>query len=640
MKSTKNDCGRGRDGPTNKTVVLDSEDSDSSMSSVVVASPASVASKRRLEAFSPSSEEEGEKVARVTRGNASSRASLARGKSKKDVNRSRREHLRLKAEKELMEETVALSRSSSHISLEEKGCLRLGLGSDAALPVVDLLKEVRKNVTYVQMVGSKSSNLKGEFAGGLKKASAAILDAVCVLGSRTASEETKVLQTANSRLQEEVAALRRDVESLKKALEEARRLPVPPPPPAPPAPLNIEELSRTIMAQVGTMINARLEVMAMRLPPEPRIRPSLAADSPANDAATIPSDTGSQRRSKRTPTMAARRVPDAEQVDPAPSTSAGGNTEGWNIVARKRSSKERNRAQPVSRPPRRQAQKNPASKRALRPERSAAVTLTLQPAAVERQVTYADMIKSAKQKVDLVALGITRLRFRTSATGARVLEIPGAASGAKADSLAEKLREKLESNLVKVSRPIKSAELRLLGLDESVDNADVVAAVAREGECPADSVTCGTVKRGADACRGTAWVRCPASAARKLVSKGHLQVGWVSARVVHLLKRPLRCYRCKELGHTRALCASQVDRSEECHRCGNTGHLANSCTSKPRCTVCEAAGKPSGHRCGSNACTRITPKKKMKLARSGQPANDSPSGAEVQTETGGNMDTN
>lgn len=79
-------------------------------------------------------------------------------------------------------------------------------------------------------------------------------------------------------------------------------------------------------------------------------------------------------------------------------------------------------------------------------------------------------------------------------------------------------------------------------------------------------------------------------------------MGWVSAQVALLEPRPLRCFRCREAGHTGACCTSGVDRSRECFRCGKEGHKAAVCSADPRCSLCAAAGKPAEHITGSQWC--------------------------------------
>jgi hypothetical protein len=73
---------------------------------------------------------------------------------------------------------------------------------------------------------------------------------------------------------------------------------------------------------------------------------------------------------------------------------------------------------------------------------------------------------------------------------------------------------------------------------------------------------------------GTTWVRCPVAGARKLARDGKVALGWSTARVTAIPKRPLQCFKCLELGHVRVTCTFNVDRGHPCYRCGGSGHRA------------------------------------------------------------------
>ncbi|KOB70943.1 putative 50 kDa protein in type I retrotransposable element R1DM [Operophtera brumata] len=115
----------------------------------------------------------------------------------------------------------------------------------------------------------------------------------------------------------------------------------------------------------------------------------------------------------------------------------------------------------------------------LRAPTSSAIVLTIQSKGAEGGLTYVKALTEARHKVDLASLGITSaLGFRQAVTGARMLEVPGEDSGPKADALAEKLRELFDEDILRVTRPVKCAELRVAGLDDSVTETDVVEAIA------------------------------------------------------------------------------------------------------------------------------------------------------------------
>ncbi|XP_059058139.1 uncharacterized protein LOC131851634 [Achroia grisella] len=186
----------------------------------------------------------------------------------------------------------------------------------------------------------------------------------------------------------------------------------------------------------------------------------------------------------------------------------------------------------------------------LRPPSSAAVIITMDPQAEKEGASYANILREAKSKIDLGPLGIDALRLRVAVTGGRILEIPGVDSGEKADALAAKLRELVPEEVARVSRPTKQAEMRLMGLDDSVGVEEIAAAIASAGDCQVQDVKVGDVRRnptGAGAC----WVRAPIRAVKAITTAAKLKVGWVVVRAELLRQRQLRCFRCLEVGHAR-----------------------------------------------------------------------------------------
>ncbi|CAH2055625.1 unnamed protein product, partial [Iphiclides podalirius] len=199
-------------------------------------------------------------------------------------------------------------------------------------------------------------------------------------------------------------------------------------------------------------------------------------------------------------------------------------------------------------------------------------------------------------------------RIRQAATGARVLELPAGVTSEAADSFAAKLREVLAGE-ARIARPVKCADLRLTGLDDSVTRDEVLAAIVAAAACPLDHVKAGEIREGR---RGTGciWVQCPVAAAKVLVSARSMRIGWSYVHVESLEPRPMKCFRCLEIGHTRLQCTSEVDRSDICYRCSAPGHKAAACLAKPHCAV---AGRPAEHSVGAKGCS--PPKKGKKAGR-------------------------
>lgn len=185
----------------------------------------------------------------------------------------------------------------------------------------------------------------------------------------------------------------------------------------------------------------------------------------------------------------------------------------------------------------------------------------------------------------------------------------------KADKLALRLREVLGDERAKINRPIKKADLRIAGLNESVTSSELVTAMATFGGCAIEDCKVGEIRRGPTGL-GTVWASCPATAAKKMVDARRIRVGWVMARIEALSPRPFQCFRCLEPGHTRARCSAPFDRGDKCYRCGQPGHTARGCAESPKCPLCSDIGRPSGHRLGSVACA---PSQKRKGALKNYP---------------------
>nr|XP_012217284.1 PREDICTED: DNA-binding protein HEXBP-like [Linepithema humile] len=143
-------------------------------------------------------------------------------------------------------------------------------------------------------------------------------------------------------------------------------------------------------------------------------------------------------------------------------------------------------------------------------------------------------------------------------------------------------------------------ELRVSGMDPSVTTDEIGRAVIEQGDCSPTEVKVGEIRRVGNS--GTAWVRCPLRAAKKLAQVGHIKTAWFPIKVELLEARPLQCFKCLERGHVRAKCPNNVDRSDTCYRCGTAGHLAKDCTAQANCAVCKAAGRQASHRLGGPAC--------------------------------------
>ncbi|XP_045539740.1 axoneme-associated protein mst101(2)-like [Papilio machaon] len=608
--------------------------------------------------------------------------------AKRELAEATRRQLELEAEKDVAELTMGLRSTRAGVRLSETSASEID--DEDELGSVELGGQIELGAAAVAAVCDKSSNLKGTSKKALKEAVAQIRAASKRLMTRNINEETRLLRAANTRLQAEMAALKKEVAELKACMSQAGATPKPATVTCSQSPE--EELENRILSRLSDRLNARIDGLEPRLNPEPRLRPALAHDRREAEARPPPAS-----RPRHTPAETQAELPDERRPDPvqsgwikvgakgkkkaptsssapavASSSSAAAQSAhpGQKAKTKKKAAKKKGKAKkpetgrPLPPAPasmketmasvvkrglrekaptttrsapttKKKGQEKVRSSPKLRAPKTSAVVVTLHPTAVEKGVTYAKALAEAKQKVNLKDLEIESVRFKRAATGASIIEIPGATSAPKADLLAERLREVFgNGGDITVSRPTKMSEMIVAGLDDSVTKEEVTAAVAAKGGCAANCIKVGTLRQERSGLFAV-WVSCPVEAAKRVV-EGKLLVGWVSARVKLLERRELRCFKCLHSGHVKARCTAEVDRGLQCYRCGQLGHRAAECHAAPHCTLCAEAGKAANHLLGSKLCS--APKKRMfrrvfvASSASVQQAQPPPSG-EVEMET-------
>ncbi|KAL4713969.1 hypothetical protein ACJJTC_005600 [Scirpophaga incertulas] len=166
--------------------------------------------------------------------------------------------------------------------------------------------------------------------------------------------------------------------------------------------------------------------------------------------------------------------------------------------------------------------------------------------------SFAEVLGKVKSQCNLGDLGIeSGVKFRTTMSGGRLLQLPNSVGEEKVEQLAQKLLPEE----MKVTRPVITADFLVRGLDESDSKKEVRVAIATKSGCHPDNIKVGEIRTG-----------------------------------------------CLEQGHTRAFCTASTDRSALCYRCGQPGHVASACFERSHCVVCADVNRPANHVMGGNKC--------------------------------------
>lgn len=101
-------------------------------------------------------------------------------------------------------------------------------------------------------------------------------------------------------------------------------------------------------------------------------------------------------------------------------------------------------------------------------------------------------MQEARSKIKLEELGIFHLRPRIAATGAVIIEVLGEVS---LEKLAERLRSVISDSKARITRPVKKAEIRIMGLDEFVSKEELAVAIGNIGGYHPGDCKIGDIRR-------------------------------------------------------------------------------------------------------------------------------------------------
>lgn len=175
-----------------------------------------------------------------------------------------------------------------------------------------------------------------------------------------------------------------------------------------------------------------------------------------------------------------------------------------------------------------------------RTPRTSAVTITLTDNSSQ---FYAEVLAAARDSVSLAEVGINTMRMRKTITGGVILEIPEDQEREKAAALAARLTRNLDPNKVRVATPFRAAEARVSMIDISATKEEIQNTLAKEGGCKPEDVRLGEIRPARNGL-GSVWIRGPAGAVRKLAQAGKVAIGWSTAKIKAIGRRPL-LHSCK-----------------------------------------------------------------------------------------------
>lgn len=210
------------------------------------------------------------------------------------------------------------------------------------------------------------------------------------------------------------------------------------------------------------------------------------------------------------------------------------------------------------------------------------------------QESYADLLKSVKDNIDLGKVGVCVKTIKKSIGGDLVLEVSGDRQNAGA--LKEAISRKLEKEVRLVNNLVT---VHVLDIDATTTKAQVEEALRKSTGCDnSQSVVVTSLRPTRD---GNQIATCQTNGrdAALLVRTGRIKIGWVNCRIRERVVVP-RCYKCLEFGHVKKDCKGP-DRSDRCINCNQPGHRAKEYSGAHYCPGCDT----NDHRADTNKCPKF-----------------------------------
>ena len=200
--------------------------------------------------------------------------------------------------------------------------------------------------------------------------------------------------------------------------------------------------------------------------------------------------------------------------------------------------------------------------------------------------TYADVLKSLRQKVNEKDLGVDIRGVKETKAGLR-LQLKEKKHGGS-EKLASFITQQMNMAARAPTIPL-NATVSLYGLDPTNTVEEVREAISKLLKVTGtQSIRVGEI-REREGVRSTL-IRLTKLDAQKICKAKRIKVGWAACTLREWIRLPV-CYKCQDTGHLAVNCTETETKEKRCYKCGSLEHLSKNCTEeKPKCYKCLAGG--------------------------------------------------
>lgn len=209
--------------------------------------------------------------------------------------------------------------------------------------------------------------------------------------------------------------------------------------------------------------------------------------------------------------------------------------------------------------------------------------------------SYADLLKTLKEKVNPSEIGVDIKDIRKTRTGDVLLTVRN--GSASAENLTKEIEKKVPG--AKTYLKTRKKVIHLKGLEEVVTEKEISEALCKALTTKAENVDVRALRPAYGNKKNVTIVTSEVEA-NKLLEMETIKIGWVKCKIQER-KKETKCYRCWQYGHTKEQCVGP-DRQMLCLKCSKEGHRATDCKNNAYCIFCRMEGHQSGYpKCPNNS---------------------------------------